>query len=256
MGHTCRYTCRSSSLFRLHKVPRCRRRVGARARRRPSWQIRRASPRTRLACWTKKIAPIASSTIRYISAVPVSLAERLKDLIRREGAISFHDWMKAALYDPDGGYYQRADCTRWGREGDYRTSPERSELFAATFAHYFAGLAEGDLTIVECGAGNGSFAAGVLSTLREQHPRYIVYDVSQDALNRSRERLAEFDGVEFYSDWDQVSVKRGIYFANELLDAFPVHRVLNTNDGLSEFYVTVDSSGDFVWTTGPLATPR
>jgi len=194
--------------------------------------------------------------------VPVSLTERLKDLIRREGAISFHDWMKAALYDPDGGYYQRADRTRWGREGDYRTSPERSELFAATFALYFARLSEfDDLTIVECGAGNGSFASGVLSTLREQSPsifartRYIVYDVSEDARRRARERLAEFaDRVEFYSDL--VSLDRGIYFANELLDAFPVHRVLKTEKGLSEFYVNIDSSGEFGWTTGPLSTPR
>ena len=195
--------------------------------------------------------------------MPVSLAERLKDLIPREGAISFHDWMKAALYDPVGGYYQRSDRRRWGREGDYRTSPERSELFAATFAHYFSALLDKDLTIVECGAGDGSFAAGVLSTLRDQAPatladtRYIVYDVSEDALGRSQERLAQFaDRVEFYSDWNQVSVKSGIYFANELLDAFPVHRVLKTEDGLSEFYVTVDTSGDFRWTTGPLSTPR
>jgi len=194
--------------------------------------------------------------------VPVSLAERLKDLIRREGAISFHDWMKAALYDPVGGYYQRDDRARWGRAGDYRTSPERSELFAATFAHYFVGLSD-DLTIVECGAGDGSFAAGVLSTLRDQAPysfartRYVVYDVSEDALGRSRERLAEFaDRVEFYSDWDQVSVTRGIYFANELLDAFPVHRVLKSEEGLSEFYVTVNEGGEFAWTTGPLSTPR
>ena len=197
--------------------------------------------------------------------MPVSLAERLKDLIPREGAISFHDWMKAALYDPVGGYYQRSDRTRWGREGDYRTSPERSELFAATFANYFAALSDelGELAIVEVGAGDGSFAAGVLSTLREQFPaifagtRYVVYDVSDDALGRSRARLDQFsDRVEFYSDWDLVSVKSGIYFANELLDAFPVHRVLKTADGLSEFYVTVDANGDFCWTTGPLSTPR
>ncbi len=197
--------------------------------------------------------------------MPVSLAERLKDLIRREGAISFHDWMKAALYDPVGGYYQRSDRTRWGREGDYRTSPERSELFAATFAHYFVRLSDelGDLTIAEFGAGDGSFAAGVLSTLREQFPsifdraRYIVYDVSDDARSRARERLVEFaDRVQFYSDWELVSINRGIYFANELFDAFPVHRVLKTEDGLSEFYVTVDTSGDFRWTTGPLSTPR
>lgn len=197
--------------------------------------------------------------------MPVSPAERLKEVIRREGHISFHDWMQAALYDPAGGYYQRSDRPRWGREGDYRTSPERSELFAATFAHYFVGLSGefDDLTIVECGAGDGSFAAGVLSTLREQAPsnfagaRYLIYDVSEDARGRARERLAEFgDRVEFYSDWELVSAQRGIYFANELLDAFPVHRVLKTADGLSEFYVAVDTSGAFSWTTGPLSTPR
>ena|ERR1700741_1192235 len=173
--------------------------------------------------------------------------------------------MKAALYDPAGGYYQRSDRTRWGREGDYRTSPERSELFAATFAHYFIALAAelGDLTIVECGTGNGSFAAGVLSTLREQVPsifagtRYVVFDVSDDARRQARERLVEFGNqVEFYSDWEEVLAKRGIFFANELLDAFPVHRVLQTETGLSEFHVTIDTSGDFRWTTGPLSTPR
>lgn len=197
--------------------------------------------------------------------MPVSLAERLRERIRREGAVSFYDWMAAALYDPSGGYYQRSDRTRWGREGDYRTSPERSELFAATFAHYFVTLAAEleSLTIVECGAGDGSFAAGVLSTLREQAPsifegtRYVVYDVSDDARGLARERLVDFaDRVEFYSDWDQVPVSRGIYFANELFDAFPVHRVLKTAAGLFEFYVGVDANDRFSWVTGPLSTPR
>ena len=80
--------------------------------------------------------------------MPVSLAERLRELIQREGSITFHDWMKAALYDPDGGYYQRADRTRWGRAGDYRTSPERSELFAATFARYFVNTMTIEIVVV------------------------------------------------------------------------------------------------------------
>lgn len=192
-----------------------------------------------------------------------SLAERLKELIRREGSITFHDWMKAALYDPEGGYYQRADRKRWGREGDYRTSPERSELFAATFARYFVGLAEAELTIVEGGVGNGSFAAGVLRTLRDQfpsrfaHTRYIVYELSDDARRRAQERLSEFgERVQFCSEWDQVAVRAGIYFSNELLDAFPVHRVVKSDAGLSELYVALDSNDDFVWSTGPLSTPR
>ena len=172
--------------------------------------------------------------------------------------------MKAALYDPEGGYYQRADRQRWGRAGDYRTSPERSELFAATFARYFVKLAaEGDLTIVESGAGDGSFASGVLRTLRDQFPshfaktRYVVYELSNDARQRAQERLSEFgERVEFCSDWDQLSVSSGIYFSNELLDAFPVHRLVMSDEGLSEFYVDVDANGEFVSSTGPLSTPR
>ena len=176
--------------------------------------------------------------------------------------------MRAALYDPAGGYYQRSDLERWGREGDYRTSPERSELFAATFARYFAKLYEElqrpeDWTIVECGAGDGRFAASVLRALANRFPlvfaatHYLVYELSDDALRRARQRLGEFGArVEFYSDFDRVTARRGIYFSNELLDAFPVHRVMKTGDGLAELYVDLDSEGRFVWSTGPLSTGR
>ena len=198
--------------------------------------------------------------------LPVSLAERLRELIRREGPITFHEWMKAALYDPAGGYYQRSDLQRWGRKGDYRTSPERSELFAATFARYFVKLyheleQQGEWTIVECGAGDGGFAAGVLRALADRFPavfaatRYFVHDLSDDARQRAQERLIEFrDRVEFCADLP--SVLYGIYFSNELLDAFPVHRVVEDDDGLSEFYVSIGSNGEFEWTTGPLSTQR
>jgi len=183
-------------------------------------------------------------------------------------AVTFHDWMKAALYDPDSGYYQRSDRERWGRAGDYRTSPERSTLFAATFARYFARLYEelgrpATWTIIECGAGSGDFAAGVLDTLARQFPsvfdvtRYIVYDVSDNSLARARERVLQFgDRVRFVSDWDEISVDIGIVFSNELLDAFPVHRVIQTEDGLRELYVTLDEGGAFAWSTGALSTPR
>ncbi len=177
--------------------------------------------------------------------------------------ITFHDWMKRALYDPISGYYQRTDRERWGRAGDYRTSPERSTLFAATFARYFARLYEElgrprEWTIVECGSGRGDFAAGVLDTLARQFPlvfdatRYVVYDVSLDALRRTRERLVDYgDRVKFSSSFDEIWVDNGIVFSNELLDAFPVHRVVQTEQGLAELYVDANS-----WSEGPLSTPR
>jgi SAM-dependent MidA family methyltransferase len=198
--------------------------------------------------------------------LPVSLSERLKERIRREGPITFHDWMKTALYDPAGGYYQRSDLVRWGREGDYRTSPERSELFAATFARYFTRLYEelqrpADWTIVESGAGDARFACAVLQALADRDPavfeatRYFVCELSVDARDRAQERLAGFgDRVQFCAELPEVA--RGLYFSNELLDSFPVHRVVKRDGALSELYVNVGANGDFEWSCGPLSTSR
>ncbi len=133
----------------------------------------------------------------------LTLAERLRARIRRAGAITFRDWMEAALYDEHDGYYFRRDLKRWGRAGDYRTAPERSPLFAATFASYFAKLYEElgappDWTIFEAGAGSGDFAYGVLQTLQRDYPhafsatRYVIDEASMDARERASLRLSEF----------------------------------------------------------------
>ena len=150
--------------------------------------------------------------------------------------------MNAALYDETAGYYKRSDLKRWGREGDYRTSPERSELFAATFARYFAKLYDelqrpSHWTIVEAGPGAGDFAAVVQEALRDRPIDYLLIE--------SGAELEELPPIE-----------TGIFFSNELLDAFPVHRVTRMRDELSEFYITLNSDGRFVWSNGPLSTPR
>jgi SAM-dependent MidA family methyltransferase len=186
------------------------------------------------------------------------LVTRLRDRIRRDGPITFCDWMKAALYDPVDGYYCRAGRDRWGREGDYRTSPERTPLFAATFARYFAGLHEelgrpAAWTILEAGAGDGHFAAGLLQTLQNSFPHvfkatsYVIDEVSPTSVTRARERLQPFaDRVQFRS-LDEVEINPGIIFSNELLDAFPVHRFTLVDGELRESHVTVAENGKFAW---------
>ena len=200
------------------------------------------------------------------------LAARLRQRIEREGAISFRDWMAAALYDEREGYYCRADLTRWGRArdgGDYRTSPERSPLFAATFARHFAALyvelgSPAAWTILEAGAGAGDFARVVLETLERAHPRvfqatrYLIAEISHDARRRARENLAAFtDRVEFcQNNLRGLSFEAGLIFSNELLDALPVHRVRQREGQLRELCVGLDDAGNFIWTEQEPTTPR
>ena len=188
-----------------------------------------------------------------------SLADRLRERIQTEGPIPFYDWMQAALYDPEQGYYCREDLEKWGRGGDYRTSPERSVLYAATFARYFTERyltlgSPSEWTVVEAGAGSGDFAEIVLQTLQQSFPdvfaatRYVIDEVSAISRSRLSHRLSRFgDQVEFACLKESQPLNPAIVFANELLDAFPIHRVTIREGELREFYVGVNKNGDFEW---------
>jgi SAM-dependent MidA family methyltransferase len=207
-----------------------------------------------------------------------SLAERLRERIAREGAITFRDWMAAALYDEREGYYRRSDRVRWGRAGDYRTSAERTPLFAATFARYFAALhaelgAPARWTIFEVGAGACDFARGVLATLSSDFQtvfgatRYVIEEIGDAARDEAAAKLAPFvERVEFRR-LDDVEETRGIAglaaasdagiaFSNELIDAFPVHRVRARGGRLWELCVGLDEARRFVWVEREPSTPK
>ena len=193
------------------------------------------------------------------SDINTGLSERLRARIERDGPISFRDWMQAALYDEREGYYCRLDRIPQGRAGDYRTAPESSPLFAATFARYFARLFS-DLgsppswTIFEAGAGGGEFAHGVLKSLQAHYPEvfsatsYVIDEVSPATRRRASARLSEFAERLTFQRFDEIDSPAiaGVVFSNELIDAFPVHRVIMRDGRLRELCVGLDQ-GDFIW---------
>ena len=209
----------------------------------------------------------------------MSLEARLRERIQREGPISFYEWMKSALYDERDGYYCAARV-RQGRAGDYRTAPEMSSLFAATFAGYFAKLfaklgSPEQFTIIEMGAGPGEFAKGVLTTLQCEYREvfdaasYIVEEFSASSRADCVARLTEFsDRVTVRSPTVREGNLReltlseagasdgitGVIFSNELIDAFPVNRVVMRDGGLRQLFVGFDDS-QFVWRETELDEP-
>jgi SAM-dependent MidA family methyltransferase len=185
----------------------------------------------------------------------VSLSQRLHDRIAREGPISFYDFMQAALYDPEEGYYSRGAAI--GEGGDFLTSPHVSPAFAASLARLFAVEAEGfhgPLDLVEVGAGGGRFLEDFAVALERIDPgvharlRLTAVEGSPAA----RQAIAA-RGIEpaprilrAVGDLTEDSVK-GWIFSNELYDALPVLRVVGAEGGLQEMRVA--AQGDcFVWT--------
>ena len=185
-----------------------------------------------------------------------NLNQRLRARIEREGPITFYEWMKAALYDEREGYYCRADRIPQGRAGDYRTAPEISSLFAATFAEYVSKL-HTDLkwprswTLFEMGAGGGHFAHGLLTHLRKYEPKafasihYVIDEIGSAARSRAAHRVSEFaDRVSFQRlGENEMAAFTGIVFSNEFIDAFPVHRVMIRAGVLRELCVGLNENG-------------
>ena len=94
-----------------------------------------------------------------------ALTQRLLARIHRQGPLPFSEFVDAALYDPDAGFYARAAGA--GRRRDFLTSPELGPLFGAVVAraldHWWAGLDHPDpYVVVEAGAGRGTLARAVL----------------------------------------------------------------------------------------------
>jgi SAM-dependent MidA family methyltransferase len=187
-----------------------------------------------------------------------SLAERLRERIHREGPISFSDFMRAALYDPDAGYYARGAAI--GEGGDFLTSPHVSPAFAATLARLFAIDAEripGPVHFVEVGAGDGRFLADFAAALRVWDPRLetrlrltaVEPSAGARAALASRRISPEPRVLASAEELEEQSVD-GWIFSNELYDALPVARVEGSEDGLRE--LRVGRAGErFAWERAP-----
>jgi SAM-dependent MidA family methyltransferase len=196
------------------------------------------------------------------NARQVSLSQRLRERIAREGPISFSDFMEAALYDPEEGYYTRGASI--GEGGDFLTSPHTSPAFAAALARLFSIDAEhlaGPVDFVEVGAGSGRFLEDFTAALAQIDPqlqaRLRLTAIEPSSAGREalavRRILPEPRILASAEELPEGSVQ-GWIFSNELFDALPVVRVVGSAEGLMESRVGVEGEA-FVWTVAPAAEP-
>jgi SAM-dependent MidA family methyltransferase len=191
------------------------------------------------------------------------LVDKLVARIKREGPLSFADFMEAALYDPDFGYYMTPG-PRIGREGDYYTSLDVHPIFAKSLGRQIAQAADlivsslkerGDFTIIEMGAGKGLLARHLLNAYRRDNPaflsrvRYVLIERSPAMIAAQRQHLRPLlDGGAHIRWAPDLSMfppgsVTGVILSNELVDAFPVHRVVMRPLGLREIFVGWDEVG-------------
>lgn len=185
-----------------------------------------------------------------------------KEILRRiavKGPVTFAEFMEVALYWPEGGYYTSAGG-RWGGGGDYITSLDVSPVFPSTLARAVVEMWEvmdrpRDFTLIEAGAGRGWLSAGILDTVRKTCP--VLFKAIKVRLVEKNPHLRQppAENLTWHEDLAEVpGPVTGVILTNELIDSFPVHRVV-FRGGLKEIY-TGSRDGSFADIEGPVSTVR
>lgn len=194
-------------------------------------------------------------------------SEKLTAKIRQEivklgGRLSFAQFMELALYAPGLGYYA-AGKHKLGPAGDFLTAPEISSLFAKSIARQCQQIAEqlAHYDILEFGAGSGVFAKDILLALEAMGAlpeHYFILEVSSDLRDRQK-HLLQSECPQFFSriqwlDHLPSSPIQGIIFANEVMDALPVHTFEIQHDNIKERFV-IWQQDQFCWESREPVTP-
>ena len=181
-----------------------------------------------------------------------TLGELLQIEIASKGPIPFREFMAHALYHPDWGYYSSGHAAI-GRAGDFYTSVSVGPLFGALIARQVSEMwrlmgQPTEFNFVEQGAHRGDFAHDLLHSLQSQDPsclsalRYTIVEPCTRQSGHQQQMLAEFSHVpmRWLERMEDLQVFVGIHFSNELLDAFPVHRLVWNQQQWEEQYVACE----------------
>ncbi len=170
------------------------------------------------------------------------------------GAISFQNWMQAALYQPKLGYYESEEI--FGQEGDFITASAMGSWLALGFAEsiHKSWLALGSpnvWTLIEQGGGSGDLLCNTLATLKElglSPTQTIAVETSAQLRQRQQENFQKYglNITQCATLQDIKPVVCAIMFSNELPDAFPVQAFVWQNKRKIERGVDWDGE-KFVW---------
>lgn len=195
----------------------------------------------------------------------------LEDIIRAEiraaGPMRFDRFMEMALYHPGSGYYTKpGGPSPIGRSGDFFTSVSVGPLFGRLLARQFFQMWQlleqpNPFWIIEQGAHDGQLACDILEWCRAETPEFldaIRYAIVQPAGAASiHQKCAPEPELVSYMTWFEnlaalaAEQPAGVFFSNELVDAFPVRSIAHRSGQWLEQHVEI-KAGALHWTDRPI----
>lgn len=192
-----------------------------------------------------------------------ALARRLADEIGRSGPIPIAAYMARCLGDAEHGYYRTARAI--GRDGDFITAPEISQVFGELIGLWSAVVwqqigSPGSVHLIELGPGRGTmmrdmlraarlvpaFLAAARVSLVESHPH--LRQTQAAALAECGKVIRHLGAIDELAALAASEPMPAIIVANEFIDALAVEQAVLTEAGWRRRGVGLDGEGglDFI----------
>ena len=192
------------------------------------------------------------------------LQAEIHKLIGSSGPMPVWRYMELCLTHPQFGYYVSRDPL--GREGDFTTAPEVSQMFGELLGLWAASVwkAIGSpplLRLVELGPGRGTMMADALRALRVLPPLYQSLNIHLVEINpvlrdKQKATLSGVRNISWHEHIDEVPDGPSVIFANEYFDVLPIHQVVKRKTGWHERTVEIDDEGKLAFGAAPQPVPR
>jgi len=189
-----------------------------------------------------------------------TLKDRLKRLIATTGPISVADYMAACLGDRESGYYTTREP--FGREGDFITAPEVSQMFGELIgiwcvAEWDALGRPANTVLCEIGPGRGTLMSDMLRTISKLAPQMLtglqvaMVETSARLVEKQKQKLTDTGvSITWFQRFADVPIGPLILISNELFDAIPFRQFVKTNGRFVERLIALDDQDQFHFVSG------
>ncbi len=194
-----------------------------------------------------------------------ALGQRIARLIEAQGPISIAQFMTIALHDPQNGYYATRDP--FGRQGDFITAPEISQMFGELLglwiAHCWHDQKRPEARLVELGPGRGTLMRDALRVIGQLMPEFLtkvdvmLVEASPTLTAIQKDTLAKSGAnIGWATQFnDGLADKPLFLLANEFFDALPIRQFVKTERGWCERMVALKADGTLDFALTPEAVP-
>lgn len=192
------------------------------------------------------------------------LLAEIHKLIKSSGPMPVWRYMELCLIHPQHGYYVSRDPL--GREGDFTTAPEVSQMFGELLGLWTASVWKSIgsppmLRLVELGPGRGTMMADALRAVRVLPPLYQSIQIHLVEINpvlreKQQATLSGARNITWHDNIDDVPEGPAVILANEYFDVLPIHQVVKRETGWHERVVKLDAEGKLGFAAADDPMPR